>query len=313
MDITDTFRSYVNRVKLRRDLIGIDKVPLKFKVKRDEFNSKSKDVVYHISKLRDCLLNHKEQYMNVNRSTWLGSSMDDSQREKIDSAARSIIKNCSSLLKELAAFVENNSVPSQLHQHRNGVLELVTNYLKNVCKLYADMRECYAKRHSEYSSMMKVALSASNKDELSPQQKQRHQQAKSEESRTSGDQETDEGVTTNASSVIEELTEEELQMFEVENEDLINELNNLKGEVKAIEMNVTRIAGLQGTFAEMVLQQDLDIQRIDTKLIGATENVQDANLELRKAVQNNASFRFYLLFFILMLSFTLLFLNWYND
>lgn len=304
MDITDTFRSYVNRIKLQRDLIGIDKMPLKFRLKRDDFNSKSKDVVYHISKLRDCLLQHEEQYVNINSTMWLRPSMDDSQREKIDSAARNIIKNCSSLLKELAAFVEKNSTSAQLYQHRKGVLEIVTNYLKSVCKLYANLKESYVKRQNEYNSMMKVTF---------PVEKDERETKSKDEQKPSYNQDTDENINANPNSVIEELTEEELQMFEVENEDLINELNNLKGEVKAIEKKVTHIAGLQDIFTEMIMQQDLDVQRIDTKLIGATENIQDANLQLRKAVQNNASFRFYLLFFILMFSFTLLFLNWYND
>lgn len=311
MDITEIFRTYVKNEKLRRTLTSPEKgIPsLKFKNKRDEFNSKSLDVVYHITKLRDYLQENKTKYCNINMSSSIGPSMTDMDREKVDAAARSIIKNCSFLLNDLAVFVKNNPQPAQLYEHRKGVLEVVENYLKSVCKMYSDLREVHAKRQSEYNSMMKVMSSLSNDDKSADPQKRK------EKSRTSSYKSgvNDDQCNANTHSFIEELTEEELQMFEVENEDLINELNSLKGEVKAIEKKVTHIAGLQGTFTEMVLQQDMDIQRIDTKIVGATENVQDANLELRKAVQNNASFRFYLLFFILMLSFTLLFLNWYND
>ena len=45
----------------------------------------------------------------------------------------------------------------------------------------------------------------------------------------------------------------------------------------------------------------------------ATENVKDGNEELRKAIQNQASIRVYVLFFLLVMSFSLLFLDWYNE
>lgn len=300
MDITDVFRNYVQNLKLQRSLTGTDRAPsLKIHNRKNEFNSKSKDIVFHITKLRDCLSEHKQRYVNINVATSSGPSLSDLEREQIDLAAYNINKHCTSLLKDLAAFIEKNS-STQLYEHQKGVLEIVDNYLKSVSRIYSDMKECYSKRLASYNSMMKVTP------------KEQKAGLAKEEVLSGYNQDLDEpNVHTN--SVVDELTEEELQMFEVENADLINELNNLRGEVHAIEQKVTHIAELQGTFTEMVLQQDADIQRIDTRLIGSTENVRDANDELRKAVQNNASFRFYLLFFILMMSITLLFLNWYND
>ncbi|KAK7595574.1 hypothetical protein V9T40_013399 [Parthenolecanium corni] len=301
MDITDVFRNYVQNLKLHRNLTGVGKASsLKIHNRKNEFNSKSKDIVYHITKLRDCLFEHKQRYININVSTSSGPSLSDLEREQIDLAAYNINKHCASLLKELAAFNEKNSSSTQLYEHQKGVLEIVDNYLKSVSRIYSEMKECYSKRLASYNSMMKVTPKEQKAD------------LAKEEVKPSYNQDLDESnVHTNP--IVDELTEEELQMFEVENADLINELNNLRGEVHAIEQKVTHIAELQGTFTEMVLQQDTDIQRIDTRLIGSTENVRDANDELRKAVQNNASFRFYLLFFILMMSITLLFLNWYND
>lgn len=302
MDITDVFRNYVKNIKLHRSLTGVDSTPsLKFKNRKNEFNSKSKDIVFHITKLRDCIFEHKQRYVNVNVSTSSGPCITDVEREQIDLVAYNIIRRCTSLLKELAQYIEKNLSSSQLYEHQKGVLEIVDSYLKSVSKIYADMKECHSKRLTAYNSMMKVTP--------------REQKAnlEKEEVKASYNQDLDESNNAHTNSIVDELTEEELQMFEVENAELINELNNLRGEVHAIEEKVTHIAELQGTFTEMVLQQDADIQRIDTWLIGSTENVLDANKELRKAVQNNASFRFYLLFFILMMSLTLLFLNWYND
>ena len=44
-----------------------------------------------------------------------------------------------------------------------------------------------------------------------------------------------------------------------------------------------------------------------------TENVKDANDQIREAIQRNAGLRVYILFFLLVMSFSLLFLHWYND
>ena len=47
--------------------------------------------------------------------------------------------------------------------------------------------------------------------------------------------------------------------------------------------------------------------------VGASENIKDGNEEIRKAIQNRASIRVYILFFLLVMAFTLLFLDWYNE
>ena len=41
--------------------------------------------------------------------------------------------------------------------------------------------------------------------------------------------------------------------------------------------------------------------------------LQEGNEEVRKAIQNMASYRVYILFILLVFSFSLLFLDWYND
>jgi len=84
-------------------------------------------------------------------------------------------------------------------------------------------------------------------------------------------------------------------------------------QVKNIESKAVRIAELQELFTEKILEQDQDIERIDSIAVNTTENIVDANTEIRSAIQTNAGLRVYILFFILVLSFTLLFLDWYND
>lgn len=48
-------------------------------------------------------------------------------------------------------------------------------------------------------------------------------------------------------------------------------------------------------------------------VVGSTENVKDANVHLKKAIQRNAGLRVWSLFFVIVMTFTLLFLDWYYD
>ena len=110
-----------------------------------------------------------------------------------------------------------------------------------------------------------------------------------------------------------ELSPEEMQIFEQENNRMYEDLMSLKDEVQQIESKVVKIAELQQIFTEKVLQQKDDIDLISSNAVASVENVKDGNEELRKAIQKNASMRIYVLFFLLVMSFTLLFLDWYNE
>lgn len=110
-----------------------------------------------------------------------------------------------------------------------------------------------------------------------------------------------------------ELSPEDVQMFELENKQLLSELKGLSEEISQIEKNVTEIAKLQDLFTEKVTLQQSDIDRISNTVVGVTENVKDANDQIREAIQRNAGLRVYILFFLLVMSFSLLFLHWYND
>uniref|UniRef100_A0A665T1I2 Syntaxin-18 n=1 Tax=Echeneis naucrates TaxID=173247 RepID=A0A665T1I2_ECHNA len=101
--------------------------------------------------------------------------------------------------------------------------------------------------------------------------------------------------------------------FEQENQRLVSEMNSLVDEVRQIEGKVVEISRLQEIFAEKVLQQETEIDSIHQLVVGATENVKEGNEDIREAIKNNAGFRVWILFFLVMCSFSLLFLDWYDS
>ena len=74
-----------------------------------------------------------------------------------------------------------------------------------------------------------------------------------------------------------------------------------------------KIAELQSIFTEKVLEQSDVIENVHKEAVISTENIKGGNEEVRKAIQNKASYRVYILFIILVFSFSLLFLDWYNE
>ena len=94
---------------------------------------------------------------------------------------------------------------------------------------------------------------------------------------------------------------------------MFNELNSLTEEVNQISGRVVKIAELQQVLTEKVLDQEKDIERIATTTVSATENIREGNEQLRQALQSNSGFRIAIIFFILVLFFSILFLDWYND
>ncbi|XP_039494004.1 syntaxin-18 [Drosophila santomea] len=109
------------------------------------------------------------------------------------------------------------------------------------------------------------------------------------------------------------LSAEDMQLFEAENVHIYNFLQGVSEEVEQIEKNVVDIAQLQDIFTEKVAMQQHNIDRIVSAVVGSTENVKDANEQIRQATQRNAGLRVWSLFFLLVMSFSLLFLDWYYD
>ncbi|EPY77943.1 hypothetical protein CB1_001159005 [Camelus ferus] len=58
---------------------------------------------------------------------------------------------------------------------------------------------------------------------------------------------------------------------------------------------------------------EAEIDNIHQLVVGATENIKEGNEDIREAIKNNAGFRVWVLFFLVMCSFSLLFLDWYDS
>ncbi|KAI4899762.1 hypothetical protein NFI96_024532 [Prochilodus magdalenae] len=268
--------------------------------------------ISNITKLKDFLLQHRKDY--VNASSLISSDlnrMTDSERDQIDQDAQIFMRTCSDAIKQLRTEAEKTGISAQMREHRGAVLDLIESYLKSVCKLYSEQRAIRVKRVVDKKRLSR----------LEPEQKSKVEKVPSEDGEKTPAQEessekpvSDGGVELWEDSRVEdELSPEEIQMFEQENKRLVSEMNSLVDEVRQIEGKVVEISRLQEIFAEKVLQQETEIDNIHQLVVGATENVKEGNEDIREAIKNNAGFRVWILFFLVMCSFSLLFLDWYDS
>ncbi|XP_011302884.1 syntaxin-18 [Fopius arisanus] len=316
MDVSTLFRACVKTVNLRKEALSeeIPRVPPRKQKPESMFRAKTKSLVTQISKLQQFLLEKRSAYLNLSKHLALSNSMTDAERDEIDNVSQEIMTTCSGLIKDLERDTAQADISQQNREHRMATLDLIKHYLENVCKIYSEQRAIRYKKMMELKKLSKLELEKSSEAILHPPRKElEHDKRDVSPSAGSSPLKVQE-MNGDVSPVIyeEELSAEDIQMFESENEQLYNELNTITEEVRLIESKVVHIAELQEIFTEKVLQQDRDLDKLVTTVVGSTENVKEANEQIRQAIQRNAGLRVWILFFLLVMSFSLLFLDWYN-
>jgi len=108
------------------------------------------------------------------------------------------------------------------------------------------------------------------------------------------------------------LSKSEQMQLVTENEELFERFAHNNSELERIESNLSEIQRLQNTFAEKIIEQEHDIDSVHIHSITALDNLDVANQFIREAIKNQANRRVIALFCLIVLTFTLLFLDWYN-
>ncbi|XP_007437315.2 syntaxin-18 [Python bivittatus] len=248
--------------------------------------------------------------------------MSDTDRDQIDQDAQIFMRTCADAIQQLRAEAHKDIHSPQVKQHRETVLDFIADYLKRVCKLYSEQRAIRVKRVVDKKRLSRLEPEQSNKSTLTAslgKTLETSSEELEEKPTCAGNRERN-LINERASFGFgqdskgeEELSPEEIQVFEQENQRLVGEMNSLFDEVRQIEGKVVEISRLQEIFTEKVLQQEAEIDNIHQIVVGATENIKEGNEDIREAIKNNAGFRVWILFFLVMCSFSLLFLDWYGS
>ncbi|OXU17045.1 hypothetical protein TSAR_008199, partial [Trichomalopsis sarcophagae] len=238
--------------------------------------------------------------------------VDNINQDEIDVIAIHTISICNQLISELRIGIRLPDISQHHQEHRNVVIFLIEEYLKGVSRIYSEQKAMREKNVIKLKKLSKLHSAVSKRVAIPDKMKFTATQKKNNDLDSLKVQEMNGDI--NAISCTAEilLSPEDIQMFESENEQLYNELTTLSEEVKQIETKVVHITELQEFFTQRVLEQNKNLEQVFTTVVESTENVKEANEYIRKAIQRNAGLRVWILFFLLVMSFTLIFLDWYN-
>uniref|UniRef100_U5EPH8 Syntaxin-18 n=1 Tax=Corethrella appendiculata TaxID=1370023 RepID=U5EPH8_9DIPT len=351
MDVTPLFKALVKTVRLKTKSTAptLDKnriLPTSKKPKSSqyEFAKKSKDIKFKITQLRNFLIENRSAYMQIAYHLKNSTQMTDDERALIDRESEKILKICGQLISDFKAentHQQASKVTKQYREFTGEILDSLQNYLNAVFNIYNEQKQFriqreletykYLKLYSDGKSLKPAPVPPIDVNKLpknviddDDDEEREDEIDQSKLSSTTNQHNStirqksnlsiqDEELLNNSSFLLEELSPEDIQIFESENIQLYNELKGLNEEVEQIEKNVVDIMQLQNIFTEKISLQQSDIERIANTVVGATENVKDANEQINQAIRRNAGLRVWVLFFLIVMSFSLLFLDWYND
>uniref|UniRef100_G3SBV0 Syntaxin-18 n=1 Tax=Gorilla gorilla gorilla TaxID=9595 RepID=G3SBV0_GORGO len=307
VDITLLFRASVKTVKTQNKALGVA-LFRRSPWPKGNFSSRAREMISHTGKLRDFLLEHRKDYINAYSHTMSEyGRMTDTERDQIDQDVQIFMRTCSEAIQQL-----QTEAHKEIHSQQ--VKELLK---KTVCKLYSEQRAIGVKRVVDKKRLSKLEPEPNNPHLLrkfhSVLQKTEENPATEEHPEKILTETQPELGTWGDGKGEDELSPEEIQMFEQENQRLIGEMNSLFDEVRQIKGRVVEISRLQEIFTEKVLQQEAEIDGVHQLVVGATENIKEGNEDIREAIKNNAGFCVWILFFLVMCSFSLLFLDWYHS
>lgn len=266
---------------------------------RTSFTKAALKTLESIGELEEFLLKHRKDYVDLHRST-------EQERDSIEHEVTVFVKACkeqidiikTSIIDEEASSkgwlgINADKCNADTIAHKHGVVLILSERLHSVTSKFDQLR---AIRFQE----------AINR--RIPRGKRKHKP----NSRTIDDvkpvlvnDNEEDGVESNPQRVRQELLDNETRALQLE-------LSSMLDAVEQTETKMVEMSALNHLMSTHVLQQAQQIEMLYDQAVEATQNVEMGNKELSQAIQRNSSSRTFLLLFLFVLTFSILFLDWYS-
>ncbi|GFY82144.1 syntaxin of plants 81 [Actinidia rufa] len=260
-----------------------------------------------IGALEQFLIKHKKDYVDLHRTT-------EQERDSIEHEVTVFVKACKEqidILKTSISDEESNSKGwlgikgdhsnADTIAHKHGVVLILSERLHLVTSQFDQLRAIRFQeainRATPRRKLKRVA--ASNSMNNSNSNDLERKKPDNSELR-----ELDE-VQTGPFRVQQQLLDDETRALQVE-------LTSLLDAVQETETKMVEMSALNHLMSTHVLQQAQQIELLYDQAVEATKNVELGNKELSQAIRRNSSSRTFLLLFLVVLTFSILFLDFYN-
>jgi len=318
VDVTPEFRDLVKHLTARSEELGLV-IPTRDKSRiLDKSNGptrQAESIVKTVTSLADLLNQHRHAYLENMASAGAGTSaMSEADRNQVDAGADNIAKQCRNLIVKYKEDIAKMDTNVSAKEHYESVCSGLDTFLQSVVGVHSQMRAVRVSRMMQMKKLSRLEVTSveSRAAEIGPPHPPVSEQELREKAVSAAASSNRPSTFWDESNEDEEMTQEEAAMMELENERLMDHLSSLQNQVDQVQSKVVKIAELQSIFTEKVLQQAENLEKVHENTVASTENIKGGNEAVRQAIQNKATYRVYILFIILVFSFSLLFLDWYN-
>ncbi|KAH7537497.1 hypothetical protein FEM48_Zijuj03G0099200 [Ziziphus jujuba var. spinosa] len=256
------------------------------------------DELESIGALEQFMLKHRKDYVDLHRTT-------EQERDSIEHEVSAFIKACQEQIDILKNSINDEEANSKgwlgirdksnadTIAHKHGVVLSLTERLHSVTAQFDKLRAIRfqdaisrampRRKFNRITNSSSVDTSKSNNLELREPDQFQPEPLK----------------------VQQQLLDDETRALQVE-------LTSMLDAVQETETKMVEMSALNHLMSTHVLQQAQQIEQLYEQAVEATTNVELGNKELSQAIQRNSSSRTFLLLFLFVLTFSILFLDWYS-
>ncbi|KAL9458530.1 hypothetical protein AB3S75_007404 [Citrus x aurantiifolia] len=267
---------------------------------RSSFTKAALKTLESIGALEQFILNHRKDYVEMHRTT-------EQERDSIEHEVTAFIKTCKEQIDILQHSINDDEANSKgwlglkaassnadTIAHKHGVVLILSEKLHSVTAQFDQMRAIrfqdainreMPRRKLKRQTISKSADTASNPNK-------------------SDMRELDE-IQPEPLTVQQQLLNDETRALQVE-------LTSLLDAVQQTETKMVEMSALNHLMSTHILHQAKQIEHLYEQAVEATKNVELGNKELSQAIRRNTSSRTFLLLFLFVLTFSILFLDWYS-
>ncbi|KAL7589161.1 syntaxin-81 [Lactuca sativa] len=304
-DRTEDFKDAVNRGALSLGFNEAKRAALMASFimhkprERSPFTKAALKTLESIGTLEQFLIKHRKDYVDPHRTT-------EEERDSIEHEVSVFVKACkeqidilkSSITDEEANAkgwlgIRGDNANADTVAHKHGVVLILSESLHSVTSQFDQLRAI------RFQEAINRAM---------PRRKPKPKRAPLEKTETTSSSETRDQseITTEPMKVQQQVLDDETRALQVE-------LSSLLDAARDTETKMVEMSALNHLMSTHVLQQAQQIEYLYDQAVEATKNVEMGNKELSQAIERNSSSRVFLLLFIAVFTFTILFLDWYDN
>jgi len=247
---------------------------------------------------------HRKDYVDLHRTT-------EQEKDSIEHEITAFIKVCKEQIDRLENSIRNEEANSKgwlglsgdkfnaaTIAHKHGVVLILSEKLHSVTAKFDQLRA------TRFQDIINRAMPRRKPKRVAKEANPVNAALANPESREAKSREADE-IQAQPRRLQQQLLDDETQALQVE-------LSNLLDGARQIETKIVEMSALNHLMATHVLQQAQQIEVIFYQALEATNNVELGNRELSQAIQRNRGSRTFLMLFFFVLTFSVLFLDWYS-